>query len=159
MPTWQLRSASSGMDPIWRGLRLLRTFEGRDTRAQFWPYCGVVLGGWFVVANVATVAAFIATAGSSRVRGVVAVFVVLTIIAVAMLASAVARRLHDRGRRGAWALVPLVLLATGLGLFAAMTDGGAGPGLFLAGFGVNLLYFAVLATLVVQLVLPSRATT
>jgi uncharacterized membrane protein YhaH (DUF805 family) len=75
---------------------------------------------------------------------------------VLLLAAAVARRLHDRGKSGLWGLLPVPFLAGGLffmtNLFA--TFRGEEPNLRLFGFAFlnNLLYLAMLACLVVMLV-------
>ncbi|MET0448012.1 MAG: DUF805 domain-containing protein [Aeromicrobium sp.] len=153
----------SFVDTVRRGLRLIRTFDGRDTRAQFWPYCGAVLGVWFVVGNVLFVAAFIATSLSATPRSQTAwPFIAVTgatfALLVALLASAVTRRLRDRDHSGAWALIPVALVCSGLAIFSvlfATFDDDMGPGLFLAGFANNLLYFATMITLTVQLAMPS----
>ena len=81
---------------------------------------------------------------------------IVTVVAVLLLAAAVARRLHDRGRSGLWGLLPLPFLAFGLlgmnRLFASF-----GPGaipdfrLFGALFLNNLVYLGSLLLLVIQL--------
>ncbi|MDR6533559.1 uncharacterized membrane protein YhaH (DUF805 family) [Caulobacter rhizosphaerae] len=79
-------------------------------------------------------------------------------VAVLLLAAAVTRRLHDRGRRGWWGLAPVPFLIIGLTLFPRLfqstLSGQTTPGT-LAMFGVmmanNLLYLASLALLVVLL--------
>jgi uncharacterized membrane protein YhaH (DUF805 family) len=77
-------------------------------------------------------------------------------VTVLLLAAAVTRRLHDRGRTGAWGLVPVVLLATGFYGMSEMFAGfGTGtppdPRLFFAMFVNNMAYLASLIFLVVQL--------
>jgi uncharacterized membrane protein YhaH (DUF805 family) len=77
-------------------------------------------------------------------------------VTVLLLAAAVARRLHDRGRTGAWGLVPAVLLATGfLGMSREFAGFGTGrppdPGWFFLIFFNNMAYLASLIFLVVQL--------
>lgn len=88
---------------------------------------------------------------------------VCLLIIVLLLAAAVARRLHDRGRSGLWGLAPVVFLGLGVGGMAALmsnmsTDAGAGEEgllpLFLLIFLNNMLYLASLAFLVVQLAMP-----
>ena len=80
--------------------------------------------------------------------GLVAIFVLL-------VAAAVVRRLHDRGRRGIWALPPLLFLAMGMALFPSLMRSFAGPapdlGLFGLLFANNVAYLATLALLIVQL--------
>jgi len=79
-------------------------------------------------------------------------------VAVLLLAAAVTRRLHDRGRRGWWGLPPVIFLAGGLTLFPRVfqsTLGGEVTPDTMALFGLmmanNLLYLASLALLVVLL--------
>jgi uncharacterized membrane protein YhaH (DUF805 family) len=77
-------------------------------------------------------------------------------VTVLLLAAAVARRLHDRGRTGAWGLVPVALLLTGFfGMSKIFAGVGSGippdPRLFLAIFLNNAAYLASLVFLVIQL--------
>lgn len=81
------------------------------------------------------------------------------VVAVALLAAAVARRLHDRGRRGYWGLAPLPFLGIGLvvfpKLFERLSKGDVDPetmSLFFAMFLNNALYLGALALLVVLLI-------
>lgn len=75
--------------------------------------------------------------------------------AVVLLAAAVTRRLHDRGRAGYWGLAPLPFLIIAFGLlprlFASMSADDQPTGLFLALFCNNMLYLASLVLLVVLL--------
>ncbi|WP_165189096.1 DUF805 domain-containing protein [Caulobacter soli] len=86
-------------------------------------------------------------------------------VAVALLAAAVTRRLHDRGRRGWWGLPPLVFLTTGMILFppifqTMMRQSDVSPGT-LAMFGLifanNILYLASLGLLIFLLAGASQA--
>lgn len=84
-------------------------------------------------------------------------------LAVLLLAAAVTRRLHDRGRRGWWGLPPVLFLVIGLTLFPRLfhsaTQGEMGPEtlkLFGLLFANNLLYLGSLALLVVMLVGASQ---
>jgi len=86
------------------------------------------------------------------------VLVSMIVMAVALLAAAVSRRLHDSNRRGWWGLLPLPFLAFGMSAFPIMMrDVMASPtpnlGLFFAIFANNVLYMLALATLVVLLCL------
>ena len=84
---------------------------------------------------------------------------VISGLALILLASAVARRLHDRGKGGYWGLPAAIFLVTGLivmpRVFDSFAHGAGAPNLRLFGlmFLNNLLYLASLAVLVVQLVL------
>jgi len=86
------------------------------------------------------------------IRGVVAGAVVL-------LAAAVTRRLHDTGRAGWWAALPLVLLAAATATFPSvmeqmMTQAENAPmGLFYLTFGLGMLYNLSLLVLIVFLCL------
>jgi uncharacterized membrane protein YhaH (DUF805 family) len=88
-------------------------------------------------------------------RGAVFGMAAVAAITVLLLAAAVTRRLHDRGRSGAWGLAPFLFFAIGaagmLHLFARFGTGTPSPGLFFAIFLDNLLYLASLVFLVVQL--------
>jgi uncharacterized membrane protein YhaH (DUF805 family) len=73
--------------------------------------------------------------------------------AVLLLAAAVTRRLHDRGRQGYWGLAPLPFLAVGLSLLPRVFAG-SGEGaesLILALFFNNVVYLVLLIVLVVLL--------
>jgi uncharacterized membrane protein YhaH (DUF805 family) len=79
-------------------------------------------------------------------------------LAVLLLAAAVTRRLHDRGRRGWWGLPPVVFLVGGLTLFprlfGSVLHGDMTPGamkLFGLLFANNVLYLASLVLLIVLL--------
>jgi len=80
--------------------------------------------------------------------------------AIALLAAAVSRRLHDSGRTGFWGLLPVPFLLFGIGFFpvmmnSMMTEAEPDIGLFFLLFGNNMLYLVALATLVVLLSLST----
>ena len=80
---------------------------------------------------------------------------------VLLLGAAVARRLHDRGRSAFWGLAPLPFIGFalfGMSVLFGQFESGGEPniGLFLAIFLNNMVYLAVLATLVIQLAGASR---
>ncbi|MEO8374687.1 MAG: DUF805 domain-containing protein [Sphingomonas bacterium] len=84
---------------------------------------------------------------------------VIAAVSVVLLAAAVTRRLHDRGKRGYWGLPLLLFLAIGMtlmpGFFSDFAKSGEnGPDMRLFGliFLNNFLYIVSLAILVVQLV-------
>jgi uncharacterized membrane protein YhaH (DUF805 family) len=81
----------------------------------------------------------------------------IALIVAALLAAAVARRLHDRRMRGVWGLLPLPFLGFGLIMMPRFFESvrtGHPPDmqLFMAIFFNNFIYILMLATLVVLLV-------
>ncbi len=69
-----------------------------------------------------------------------------------LAAAAVARRLHDRGKSGAWGLPPIIFLALGLILMPrVMSAPTMDLSSFFLLFGNNILYLASLGLLVVLL--------
>lgn len=84
--------------------------------------------------------------------GFMGAFGVVIIIVVCLLAAAVARRLHDRNMSGAWGLIPLPFLGTGLAIMPkifAMPE--PDMGLFFGLFINNLIYLLCLVGLVILL--------
>jgi uncharacterized membrane protein YhaH (DUF805 family) len=157
----------SFVDAVTRGLHNLGDLRGRDTRAQFWPYAGTVVGSGMVIGNlvIIPVAVIGILHGAPRASnattwillGVTAVLIVTTI---GLLAAAVTRRLRDRGLSGRWAGVPALLSLTAIIIFGLLTrsfDDDPSPALFLLGFANNVLYLVALIVLVIQLVLPGTA--
>jgi uncharacterized membrane protein YhaH (DUF805 family) len=163
----------------------LATVSGRDSRAQFWPYAGVV----FVLAMVAMFAAMLpdVLSGIARAQKFAAEHPELTtveqgpgyysvsihgyhpelmpdfgamtrklaavfVLVIALYAAAVARRLHDRGKTGAWGLLPVPFIAFSTFAMLQFFDQNP-PDLrwFFAIFLSNLLYVASLVTLIVML--------
>jgi uncharacterized membrane protein YhaH (DUF805 family) len=162
---------------------LLR-FSGRDTRAQFWPYAftlfliSMVAMQVFMTRVMNAVAGYamahpersrvtVGTGGSQitvhgspaelapAMQAMVMAICVIAALFVALVASAVARRLHDRGSSGLWAALPVVPLATGIfgmwRMFGQIGQGAPEPRLIFLLFLNNLFYLAALATLVVML--------
>ncbi len=82
----------------------------------------------------------------------------LAVAAVLLLAAAVTRRLHDRGKSGLWGLAPLVLLVSGFAIMSALFrqfgQSSVDLTLFGVGFINNALYLASLVTLIIWLVGP-----
>jgi uncharacterized membrane protein YhaH (DUF805 family) len=175
---------------IQHNLGRLANFSGRDTRSQFWPWAGCVVGGvalvWFVAAGsvmataVSKMTAFaeahpeqatVTSVGGStsiEIEGYHPEFVPdfgvlfwilggIVAVTVVLLAAAVARRLHDRGRSAFWGLAPLPFLAFGLTVMPMMMSevvigvGEPDMRLFFAIFLNNICYLAVLLTLIIQL--------
>jgi len=84
--------------------------------------------------------------------GMLHVMVIGMGIAVLLLAAAVTRRLHDRGKSGLWGLLPVPFLF--LGLFAMSRVFASNPpdfSLFALLFFNNLVYLGALLFLIVQL--------
>jgi uncharacterized membrane protein YhaH (DUF805 family) len=79
-------------------------------------------------------------------------------VTVLLLAAAVARRLHDTGRSGAWGLMPLPFIIYAMVMMPRLL-GASDPdmGLFFSLVINNLLYLASLALLVVLLARPGKA--
>ena len=83
-----------------------------------------------------------------------------TVMAVAalLLAAAIVRRLHDRGRSGFWALLPLPFLAfASIVTPGVMAAGSPDLGMFFVLFLNNMIYIGTLVALVVILAGPSAA--
>lgn len=86
------------------------------------------------------------------------------VVAVLLLAAAVTRRLHDRGKSGLWGLLPLPFLSVGLWgmskLFASFGDSAGPPmALFLPLLLNNFAYMAALLVLILLLAGPSAVDT
>ena len=151
-------------DAVAHGFRHVLDFRGRDSRGLFWPYAGAILVSWFVLSNailipVLLIQASVGTGDPREMTGVIlGVTAVAALVMLGMLASATTRRLHDRGLRGVWAAIPVGLAATGLAIFATLTSSADEPDLtlFVAGVVNNLLYFATLIALIMQLVLGGK---
>ena len=181
------------MNPILAGFRRLGRFSGRDSRAVFWPYAGLVLAVGFVTicivmmfqmqALVVEMQAFAAqhpgrvttevglnsysmsvSSGdpafvpdmSGMALGMGAVSGVL----VVLLAAAVARRLHDTGRSGLWALPTPIFLMIALIMMPRLMMSFSGPEPDMRLFGLlfanNAAYIFSLGMLIILLILPSR---
>jgi uncharacterized membrane protein YhaH (DUF805 family) len=170
---------SDDLGAVRRGFRKLLAFGGRDTPAQFWPFAGAVLGAMFVVGNgLFVVLASVGAATASRETAepadvligvgmpsflpLVVLMAVVAMAAALLLAAAVTRRLHDRDHRGGWAGIPLVLVGTGLVMFAFVTrdfERSSDPDatLFFLAFANNVVYFVTLALLTWQLIRSGTA--
>lgn len=168
---------------------LLR-FRGRQGRATFWPYVGLVVVLNFIAALVVIVPMMVrmianmvefvrshpdqgqVITGNGSVQVTVSgwhpelmpdfsalagMSLVSAGVTMALLAAAVARRLHDTGRSGAWGALPVPFLLTGLVMMSHVTQTMmASPdqfamGPFFALFANNLVYLITLITLIVFL--------
>ena len=134
-------------------LKSLTIFNGRESRSQFWPYVGlIVLTSMVAMALIGLVSIF---STADPFQSDLVWVILLSIIVIASLAAAVARRLHDRGLSGAWGLLPLPFLAFGffemrrkfLAFGAEEPDTG-----FNTAFASGLLYDISLILLIVLLV-------
>lgn len=160
------------LNVIGRGFANVTRFSGRDARRQFWPYCGVVFALFLVVGWAVLIPTMLPAFGASspsvtafqdRVSHFVLIDMLMFCVFVLLLASAVARRLHDTGRSALWGLMPLPFVAYSGTMFSSIfsqiaTNGQPKMGLFLSVFVSNLLYMAVLVTLIVFLTRPSTPT-
>jgi uncharacterized membrane protein YhaH (DUF805 family) len=167
---------SSFSQSVAYNLRSLTRFSGRDTRAQFWPYaftlfCIVSAAGslWMQFEMRTLIGGAPPSFGSGRhahvanIPGGVAGLMEAIILGfgvgiglyVLLMASAVARRLHDTDRTGAWGLLPVGFLTIGFaGFWRISTDlvGGVRPGgLFPLIFANNIAYLCSLVALVIML--------
>jgi uncharacterized membrane protein YhaH (DUF805 family) len=155
-----------------RGFRMLATFSGRDTPAQFWPYAIFLYlalsasGGILVLVQLncllfgSAEAAFCHNAAPStsisptidlaNVRTVIWLTGGTSAIATALLASAVTRRLHDRDQPGSWGLMPLPFVGFGLYSMTRFFETGNSDHVF-EGFLSNILFMAAVAFLIVHL--------
>ncbi|MEJ0067374.1 MAG: DUF805 domain-containing protein [Caulobacteraceae bacterium] len=85
----------------------------------------------------------------------------IAVATIALLAAAVSRRLHDRGKTGVWGAMPLPFLAIGMiamPRFFAATASGRGPdlGAFFLLFFNNMIYIAALLVLTGLLALKGQ---
>ena len=161
------------MNSIVRGFKSLTDFNGRDRRGQFWPYAGVVVGVWFVLLNtIASLTMVLAIAEGDDAGFLTGFFVTMIVGMLALaglLAAAASRRLHDRGHKGLWALVPVAFFMVSIIAFwivstAFVTMDGVDEAALGAGFIVgfltmlisNLIYMGSLVTLVIFLCLKGK---
>ena len=156
---------------IFRGFGSVLRFSGRDTRSEFWPYAAAAVAlylvvGWAVLVPIMLPALDV----SSRTRFgtplemgnhfLLASLLMFAALA-AILAAAVARRLHDGGRSAFWGLLPLPFVAySGMAfvrLLSQLATGEPDMRLFLSCFVSNLLYLVALAWLIVLLARRSES--
>lgn len=154
---------------IVRGFTQLTRFSGRDTRAQFWPYAGVVTALYIVVGPAVLGPLVLSVADSAQLQSeaefqnvlgrFLAMNLLMFAVLVALLAAAVARRLHDSGRSALWGLLPLPFaIYSGVMFFRLISQFmSEAPDLtlFFTVFASNMLYLVALVTLIVLLALRS----
>ena len=156
---------------IHNGFTGLLRFSGRDPGRRFWPYAGAVVGGVMAVMMAAIIPIMNRTfapmdvslpdTSAQLMPDMTPFFTVIQIgmaTIILLLAAAVVRRLHDRGRRGWWGLPPAVFAGLGMtlfpGLFQSFSQGTATPAalkLFGLLFANNVLYLGSLVLLIVLL--------
>jgi len=148
--------------------RALTQVSGRETRTEFWPWAGAVVGLTMVVMTsgmaMSLNAMFGAVNDPSSVPDFSGVFISMGVaiaFATALLAAAVARRLRDAGWSPLWGLGPLPFAAFSAITFPRMMmnfgfDPEPDMDLFMAVFISNGLYNAALLFLIILLILPSR---
>ena len=98
---------------IVRGFKSVLRFSGRDTRSQFWPYAGAAFALYEVASVPVSIILFLDNLEmppDAPEHFFVAGGLMFAAL-VALLAAAVARRLHDRGFSGYWGLMPLPVVA------------------------------------------------
>lgn len=169
---------SAFVDSVRNGFTGLLRFSGRDPARRFWPYAGVVVGGVMAVMMAAIVPIMnrifasmdmpLPGTSSQPMPDMTPFFTVIQIgmaTMVLLLAAAVARRLHDRGRRGGWGLPPVVFAGIAMTmfprLFQSFSQGTATPAalkLFGLLFANNVLYLGSLVLLIVLLTGASQPT-
>lgn len=166
-------------------LRSLARFSGRDARPTFWPWAITLLLAAMAAMSAIMVPVMTGMTGLARqhpgqsrieagagsysvhidggVQGAGSIMAPAAIgaasiaaIVVLLLAASVTRRLHDLDKSGAWGLLPLPFLVTGLILFSwifnSFEAGGPPDAVFFAGILNNFVYLAALVYLVVLLI-------
>jgi uncharacterized membrane protein YhaH (DUF805 family) len=166
--------------------RKLGAFRGREDRASFWPYAALVLGIVMAAGALMALPMMAQlihaqpqltepgdvnlfaevdfsmpaqgrSAGPVLPVGFLAAYLAVTLgLAVLLYAAAVFRRLHDRGKSGAWGLMPLPFLAytsvQSVGLLGSLERGEKpDAAVFLTLAASNILFWAALLALVVLL--------
>jgi len=150
---------------IVRGFRSVLRFSGRDTRSKFWPYAGAAVALYLVVGWVVLIPIMLSAFDLSSRTDVgtplkmesrfLLVGVLMFTALVAILATAVARRLRDGGRSAFWGLLPLPFVVYSVTvfvrLFSQFETGEPDMRLFLSAFISNVLYLVAVAWLIVLL--------
>jgi uncharacterized membrane protein YhaH (DUF805 family) len=167
------------MDTLFKSLRYnaarIADFSGKDSRAQFWPYAGVVLVLGFIglvvvllhdwsamlremssLVGVAPTETFANMPQTALRMGIPLAGVVV------LLAAAMVRRLRDGGRSAFWALLPFPFLGVGLWgmshlMSVAATGGAVDLARLMAIILCNMAYLAALAWLIALLGAESSA--
>lgn len=167
----------------------LLDFSGREDAGSFWPYAALVfaivqiigmvlfvpvmvhaMGGFAGHAGqlVTDTAAESGRAGSGPFQpfpaGQIALYLVVSFgLAITLYAAAVARRLHDRGKSGAWGVMPLPFIVYSTIQMPRLFGGFISQGepdmiIGISVFFSNFFYIGTLIWLIVMLAGPSEAT-
>lgn len=160
------------------GFRRLRDFQGRVTPGEFWLFAAVVLGLYFsvgfaggVLITYPLIEAMFAIQGGAepsselldrldeQFDGTAQRFILFTLLMTvsyyALLAAAVARRLHDIGRSARWGLLPIPFAAYGMGAFwVTWYEDFPTNWLFDSAAAAHALYGLAVLGLIVLLALP-----
>lgn len=153
---------------LWEHFRRLFDFRGREDRASFWPYAGLVYGLMTIMSVVVIFAVvsslmpvggtFGTDAGAPFFPGIDLFFVgmaLLLAVTVLLYAAAIVRRLHDGGLSGFWALMPVPFLLFSIvrmwSLFGSFGTAQPEMGSFHPLFASNLMYILTVIALIVLL--------
>ncbi|MCG6119570.1 MAG: DUF805 domain-containing protein [Blastomonas sp.] len=108
---WGQCKVGSMMNTINKHVKALTDFGGREARAEFWPFVGLVVASFAIAMMVMESTLILIVDGELRMDQKFVWIGLLMILMIGVLAAAVVRRLHDRGSSGAWGLLPLPFLA------------------------------------------------
>jgi uncharacterized membrane protein YhaH (DUF805 family) len=166
------------LDVLTSNLRALLRFSGRTTPSSFWPYAGTALAASIaafflpaflglsqamtkfaaehpdqaIVTSTPTSYSVIVEGYHSELEPDYAVFLLIfacmVAALVALLAAAVARRLHDTGKSGWWGVLPLPFLLFSLAMFALPVSDSPNTNLDMFIFASNALYLLGLGVLI-----------
>jgi uncharacterized membrane protein YhaH (DUF805 family) len=167
-PTTERRVVEDYRAAIRFGLSKLVVVAGRDPVGQFWRFASAVVAVLLVLSPIAQVPLMVEVFGTfttsekpSFSASMFAPFLVLSLLAIGVLASAVCRRLHDTGLSGLWGATPLLPLAISVAAMAAMlSNADESEGATLAPFWIGgiatVVYLCSLVGLVALLARPSQ---
>lgn len=104
-------------EAVFRGFRSILRFIGRDTRSEFWPFTAAALAIYLILGVpvgfiiLITDLAYHPIFSPQTFFQTTHVFFIFSLsmfsLFVALIAAAVARRLHDSGLSAFWGLLPL----------------------------------------------------
>lgn len=164
--------ASTWAASIRSGLGNVANFAGRDRPGMFWPYAGTMVAGafaiWYVFGALVMRRMIRASAdgggevffGFHLMTLMTIVMASIALVLVGLLAAAATRRLHDGGRSGWWATLPLPFLAfgfIGMSFLRRTASGGDFPSAMFSILAINnIIYMLSLVTLVIFLAWTSE---